>query len=113
LGFAWKPNDGRYQFGLDLVSTLSKADVAVSTGSSLSSAPLPSNRVRLNSATLFGTFAITDDLAVRGDIWHERYRSEDFALDIPANQLANVILFGEEAPDFDVTFVSLSLIYRF
>jgi len=85
----------------------------VSTGSALSSAPLPSNRVRLNSATLFGTFAISDDLAVRGDIWHERYRSEDFALDIPANQLANVILFGEESPDFDVTFVSLSLIYRF
>ena len=113
LGVAWQPSEGRYRFGLDLLAALSKADVVVSTGAALTSAPLPSNRVRLNSATLYGSYAISDSLAVRADLWHERYRSEDFALDLPANQLANVILFGEEAPDFDVTAVGLTLIYSF
>lgn len=113
LGIAWKPQHGRFSVGLELLGSLSKADVEVSTGTALSSAPLPSNRVRLNSATLYGTYAVNDNLALRGSVWHERYRSEDIALDVPANQLANVILFGEEAPDFDVTAVGLSVIYKF
>lgn len=113
LGVKWKPRDGRFEFGLDYVGTLSKADVEVTTGSALSSAPLPSSRVRLNSATFHGTYALRDNLALKASIWHERYRSEDFALDLPVNQLANVIVLGEEAPDFDVTAVSLSVIYKF
>lgn len=36
------------------------------------------------------------------------------ALDgVDANQLANVILFGETSPDYDVTAVSVSVIYKF
>lgn len=114
LGALWKAPGGRFEVGLDYIASLSRSDVDVTTGANLTSAPLPLNRVRLNSGTLHASYALREDLSLKATVWQERYRTDDIALDgVEANQLANVILFGEESPDYDVTAVSLSVIYKF
>ena len=104
----------RFQFGVDILLSKVTSDVDTIVGSALTSAPLPKNRVTDTSIALFGQYQVNDRLALKSRIHHEHYRSRDVALDgVPANQLANVILFGSEAPDFDETVVSLSAIYQF
>jgi len=113
LNLTYKPAT-RLQFGFDVLLSKVTSDVDVSTGSALTSAPLPRNRVTDTSVALFGQYQVNDRLALKSRIHHEHYRSRDVAFDgVPANQLANVILFGSESPDFDETVVSLSAIYNF
>jgi len=62
----------------------------------------------------YGQYQMTDKLAVKATVYYERYRSSDIALDgVEANQLANVILLGDQAPDFNATVATVSLIYSF
>jgi hypothetical protein len=45
---------------------------------------------------------------------YEDFNIKDFALDnVEVNTLANVILLGNESPDYDVTLVGLSYYYKF
>ncbi len=114
FNLTWKPSDQRFQFGFDLMLSTSRDDVNVTTGSSLTTAPLPTNRVVIRTGSVYGQYQFSESLSLRAKVQHEHYRSSDFALDgVEANQLANVILFGEESPDFDVTVGTLSMIYSF
>ncbi len=114
FNLTWKPSDQRLQFGFDLMLSTSRDDIEVSAGSALTTAPLPTNRVTIRSGSLYGQYRLSDSLSLRAKVQHEHYRSSDFALDgVEANQLANVILFGEEAPDFDVTVGTLTMVYTF
>lgn len=114
FNLTFKPTDQRFQFGFDAMLSTSRDNVGVTTGSSLTSAPLPTNRVVIRTGSIYGQYQFSESLSLRAKVQHEHYRSSDFALDgVEANQLANVILFGEESPDFDVTVGTLSMIYSF
>jgi hypothetical protein len=53
-------------------------------------------------------------LAFNAGYRFEKYDSTDWALDgLEANQLANVILFGEDSPDYRVHVVGFSVVYTY
>jgi MtrB/PioB family decaheme-associated outer membrane protein len=113
-GLDWKAKSGRLDLGLDYVLARSNGIVNVVTGSSLLFAPLPPNRTRLASLGLRARYRLADDLDLHVRWWNESYRATDFALDgVEANQLANVILLGEDSEDYDVNVVTVSFSYRF
>jgi MtrB/PioB family decaheme-associated outer membrane protein len=113
-GFKWTADDSRLSLGAEYVYSRTHSQIDVTTGSALTSAPLPADRTRLNSITLNGQYRLRDNLSLKMQLWNERYRSTDFALDnVDPNQLANVILLGEDSPDYKVNVVTFSLVYRF
>jgi MtrB/PioB family decaheme-associated outer membrane protein len=113
-GFNWKVFDDRLDLGLDYLHARTHGQITVVAGSALTTAPLPPDRTRLTSLGFYGKYRLRPDLSLNVRVWNERYRATDFALDdVEANQLANVILLGEDSEDYDVNVVTVSLSYRF
>jgi MtrB/PioB family decaheme-associated outer membrane protein len=68
----------------------------------------------LNSVSLTGEYSINEISGLRLKLMYEDFNIKDFALDnVEVNTLANVILLGNESPDYDVTLVGLSYYYKF
>lgn len=113
-GLVWQDPGRRWRIGLDYALALSATDIDVVTGSALTFAPLPPLKTRLHSASLRLQREISPALALRASLRADRYRASDWAIDgVPANQLANVILFGSDDPDYRVTLLTVSMQYRF
>jgi MtrB/PioB family decaheme-associated outer membrane protein len=113
-GFDWAAIEKRLDIGMDWISARTHGQIDVTGGSALTIAPLPPDRTRLTSLSLYGKYHLRRDLSVQARLWRERYRATDFALDdVEADQLANVILLGEDSDDYDVNVVTVSLTYRF
>jgi MtrB/PioB family decaheme-associated outer membrane protein len=105
---------GRYHLGIDYSWSLARGDVRVFTGPALSSAPLPPTAARLHRLQLDGRWRLREALDLRLALEHERFASRDWAYDgLGPSGLANVILLGENSPDYRASAVSLSLLYRF
>lgn len=101
-------------FGIDYTYSKTRSNLDFAVGSLLSTKPLPSDVSQLDSLNLYGTYAMRDNLSLRLNYLYERYHSTDWSVDgIAPNQLANVILLGEDSPDYNVHAVSLSMTYRF
>lgn len=106
--------DGRLELAADYVLARARSRIDVSTGSALTSAPLPTIRNRLNSVMLRSSYQINPSLSLHARYWRESFRSADWAIDdVAVNQLANVILPGDANPDYSVNVVSLAARYRF
>lgn len=104
----------RLDVGADFAHSASRSDVEVTTGAALTSAPLPTIETRLNSLKLYGTYQWKKDVAVRAGYWVEDFKSTDWALDgVDPDTVGNVILLGEDSPDYTVHVVTLALRYRF
>jgi MtrB/PioB family decaheme-associated outer membrane protein len=114
LGFTRSLTSGRTEFGLEYLRSKSRSGLDFEVGSLLATRPLPRDETRLESVNLHASFKLKDRLSLRANYWYERFRSTDWAIDgIEPNQLANVILLGEDSPDYRVHVISLSLLYRF
>ena len=113
-GYKRSMADNRLDFGVDYLYSRTHSDLDFAVGPSLLTAPLPSTVSELNSLDISGTYKIDDKWSMRMDLWYERFHSTDWAVDgITENTLANVILLGEDSPDYHVYVVSLSFLYRF
>ena len=115
-GFGYKREmaDGRLDFGIDYLRSKSWSGYDFAVGSSLTTKPLPRDTTVLDSINLYATYKMRENLSMRMGYWYEEYSSSDWAVDgIDPNQLANVILLGEDSPDYNDGVVSLSMIYRF
>lgn len=100
--------------GLDYVHAESEGEVAVTTGTSLTAAPLLPSTTRLNSVSLYAAYKWKKDRTFKLRYWFEDYVSADWALDnVEPNTLANVTLLGENSVDYSVQVVFLSVAYRF
>ncbi len=106
--------DQRLSLGLDYLHARSDTAIDVTVGSALTAAPLPVDYDRLQSISLQADWRMRDDWSFRLRLWNERFRSTSFTVDgVEANQLANVILLGEDSPDYEVNVVTASFVYRF
>jgi len=115
VGFGLKRilND-RWDVGADYVYAKTKSDVDVTTGSALSSEPLPTATTRLNSLGLYANYKWKKNLTLKVQYVYEDYKSEDWALDgVDPNTLANVITLGEDSPDYTVHLIGVSVSYRY
>lgn len=114
LGFNYEMPGKKWQFGADYLHSRSEGDILVLAGSALSTALLPPLTTRLDSYGLSVNYRMRNDLRLKLNYWLEDYRASDWALDgIGVDQLAVVLLLGEDSPDYRVSVVSLSLVYRF
>ncbi len=106
--------EGKLKIGVDYVHATTDADLITTTGPSLTSAPLPTDKTDLTSASIYGDWAFRKNLTARLRFAYEDYASSDWSVDgVPANQLANVITLGESSPDYNVWVASVSFVYRF
>lgn len=106
--------EDKLKLGLDYVKAKTTADVGTEVGPALATAPLPTATTDLTTLSISGDYAWSESLTLRGRVAHEDYASADWALDgVPANQLANVILLGEDTPDYSLWVASFSVVYRF
>lgn len=114
LGYKRSFSSGHLDFGIDYLHSKTRSDLDFAVGSALLTAPLPGADTRLDSWNLYATYKVRESLSLRMGAWYERYHSSDWAVDgIAPNQLANVILLGEDSPDYNVYVVSLSATFRF
>jgi MtrB/PioB family decaheme-associated outer membrane protein len=113
-GLNWQDAERRWRVGLNHAWALSGVEVDVVTGPSLTAAPLPRLKTRLGSSGLRVQRQLSPALSLRGDLRAERYRAADWAVDgVVPNQLASVILFGSDQPDYRVWLFGVTLDYRF
>jgi MtrB/PioB family decaheme-associated outer membrane protein len=114
LGLKHSSSSGRVDCGIDYVYSKSRSDLDFAVGAALLTAPLPRDVTRLDSVNAYATFKMNDQLSLRFGAWYEHFHSTDWAVDgIAPNQLANVILLGEDSPDYNLYVLSFSAIYRF
>jgi len=114
VGYKRVFNSGRVEFGADYLRSKTRSELDFEVGSLLTTRPLPDDESLLDSFNVHASFKLKDAWSLRATYWYERYHSSDWALDgIAPNTLANVILLGEDSPDYNVQVVTFSMIYRF
>lgn len=114
LGVETRWFEDQLELNLDYLESDSESDMYVTAGTALTYAPLPTLETDLSSLGVNATWRWNKDISLRGGYWLQQYDSTDWALDgVEANQLANVILFGEESPDYNVHVVTFSVVVNF
>ncbi|MBE5315454.1 MAG: MtrB/PioB family decaheme-associated outer membrane protein [Xanthomonadales bacterium] len=114
LGLAHRAPGSRLRLRADAGLSDAQGALRVSTGSALSSAPLPDTRARLLRLDASLDYALREGLELGLHYRLERFDGADFAEDGSApNTLANVILLGDESPDYRAQAWLLSLRWRF
>ncbi len=114
LGLSYAPADGRWRLDAGVSRNDARGEIEVGTGPALTSAPLPDTRARLISAELRWQRRLSARSTVLLEWRHERFDGSDWASDDSGPQtLANVILLGEQQPDYRAHAVALSLRWQF
>ncbi len=103
---------GKLDIGAELTASRSRSNIEVQTV--LGEPPFPSAKTATDRVKLFASWKLRDDLWLNGNLWHERYEAQDWRLDgvLPAS-VANLLSFGQQAPQYRVTVLSVALRYRF
>lgn len=114
FGLTHRAPGSRLRLRADASLSDAQGALTVRTGSALSSASLPDTRARLLRAELGIDYALRDALELGLHYRIERFDGADFAEDGSApNTLANVILLGDESPDYRAQAWLLRLKWRF
>lgn len=128
-GLRMKPM-ANLEFGADFSQSDSKGKVdptraSLVAGDGAALAPVtsfPDLTSKLRRLDLFATYRMRQDLAVKVQFIHERYRSDDWAYDDvaaaasstpPNNGMANFIGTNQDSPDYTVNVIGVSLLYTF
>jgi len=114
LGFKHELIKNRLDVGADYVRSDSEGKVNVTTGTSLTSEPLPVSKTKLDAIGVYAKYKLMKNWSVKVRYWHEKYKSNDWAFDgVDPDTLANVIGMGETSPDYKVNVYAVSVAYRF
>lgn len=114
VGLAHRAPGARLRLRADASLSDAQGALRLSTGSALSSAPLPDTRARLLRVDASLDYVLRQGLELSLHYRLERFDGADFAEDGSApNTLANVILLGDESPDYRAQAWLLSLRWRF
>jgi MtrB/PioB family decaheme-associated outer membrane protein len=105
---------GGMTFGMDYTVSDVASDIVVTGAANITTAPLPTLVSDMRSWTLFGSYAINANSALRLAYEKQELTTRDFALDnVPLDGLANVLLLGRSAANYDLSLLMLSYIYRY
>ncbi len=113
IGFKVTEFQGRIDFGGDLIYTRSTGHVDP-TATTLAALPLPDNKTRLTALQLFAKYQLQKNSWAKLTFLYQKYRESDWAWDnVRPTEMANVISTGQQPPNYSVTGVGVSYIYRF
>ena len=105
----WKGLD----FGLDYTYSDTRSDIDV-TAVTWDTAPLPPLQARMRTFTLWGTAQLSPNSSLRLAAESSDLSSSDWGLDgVAPDTLANVLLLGESAANYDLWLISASWKYQF
>jgi hypothetical protein len=114
LGLSYRRAGSPWTLRADVSRSDASGAIDVLTASALTSAPLPNTRARLTRAELGIDYRLRSHLDLGLHYRLERFDSADFAHDGTApNTLANVILLGDESPDYRAQGWWVRVVYRF
>jgi MtrB/PioB family decaheme-associated outer membrane protein len=105
----WKGLD----FGLDYTYSDTRNDIDVTAVSAIT-APLPALQAELRTFTLWGSAQVSANSSLRLSAESSDLTTSDWALDgVAPDTLANVLLLGEDAANYDLWLISASWRYQF
>ncbi|SDD14668.1 MtrB/PioB family decaheme-associated outer membrane protein [Aquimonas voraii] len=114
VGLAHRAPGSRLRLRADASLSDAQGALRVTTGSALTSAPLPDTRARLLRVDAGFEYVLREGVELGLHYRLERFDGADFAEDGTApNTLANVILLGDESPDYRAQAWLLNLRWRF
>jgi MtrB/PioB family decaheme-associated outer membrane protein len=107
----WKGVD----FGLDYTLSDTRSDIGVTSASTFTPAlPLPELKAEMRTFSLWGSFQVGANSNLRLTAESSELVSRDWALDgVAPDTLANVLLLGESAANYDILLITGSWTYRF
>ncbi len=112
LGLSWRDVDGRVQAGLDFARASSESEIALSAAATEVSR-FPDLETRLDTATLWLSYALGERLSLRASVLYEHFDGDDWMLDgVGVTRLPAALLTGIDTPDYDVTVLGLSFTWR-
>jgi MtrB/PioB family decaheme-associated outer membrane protein len=104
--------DDKLELGADLTVTRSRSRTDVDTGTA--KPPFPAATTSLDRLKLSASYRLKDDLSLVGTFWHERYDSADWHLDgVQPDTVPYVLAFGQQAPQYRVNVLQVSVRYRY
>ena len=105
-----KPN---LNLGADVYASYTKESINLDVGTP-DVAGFPNNTFRDVGLRLFANYKVNNKSSLRVDYWHERYRTQDWALDgVTPTTLVNALGLGITSPNFTVDQFSVSYRYDF
>lgn len=114
LGLAHRAPGSRLRLRADASLSDAQGALRFATGSALASVPLPDTRARLLRVDAGFDYVLREGIELGLHYRLERFDGADFAEDGTApNTLANVILLGDESPDYRAQAWLLNLRWRF
>ena len=76
--------------------------------------PFPDVETRIFRLQLNGDYKIKENMTARFRYMYENMETDDFSLDgVDVDTLSNIILLGNQSPQYDAHVFGLSLIYRY
>jgi hypothetical protein len=103
-------------FGFDYTFSNTRSDIVVTAvpSSFQQTAPLPQLQAKMRTFTLWGSFQLNRQSSIRLAAESSELSTTDWGLDgVAPDTLANVLLLGESAANYDLWLVSASWNYRF
>lgn len=105
---------GGMEFGMDYTHSRVDSDIVVTGAASINTSPLPTLVSEMRSWSIFGTYEINVNSALRLAFEQQKLTTRDFALDnVPLDGPTNVLLLGRSAPNYDLSLLMLSYVYRY
>jgi MtrB/PioB family decaheme-associated outer membrane protein len=101
------------EFGMDYTysNTVSKIDVMAATAST---EPMPDLVAKMQTFSIWGSFAVGERSNIRLSAESSKLKTADWGFDLVVpDSLANVLLLGESAANYDLWLVSAAWSYRF
>jgi len=109
VGMRWS-GLGKWGLELDYVYAKSEGDIEIRNSGRRDE--FPELNTELNRVTLGVTYDYTNRIRFRAGVLYEDYDSDDWALDgVEPDTIANVLTWGGNSPDYDVTMFSIGFRY--
>ncbi len=115
-GFKYAAIPDKADVGVDLMYSKMVGKINTTTGPGIGTAglPLPDLVTKLSSVKLYGTYKVNKNVTLKATYWYQKLETSDWAWDtIQPATIPNVITTGQTAPNYDVNFVGVSVVYRF
>jgi hypothetical protein len=102
-----------FNFGFDFTHSNTESEIAV-TAVTLNTLPLPDLRSKLRSVSAWAMIDVGVRSSIRLAVENSKLDTSDFGLDnVLPDTLANVLLLGESAANYNIILVTGSFTYRF
>lgn len=112
LGIKHTLIEKKMDIGADINISRSTGNVQVTTGGT--DPAFPDISANLRSLKLYATYKLKDNLTLKGTYWYEHLDSSNWAYDgVSYDTISNVLALGQEAPQYSVNVIMLSVRYKF